>query len=458
MLLYQALRLALNPAAPDVVALVGGGGKSSTAFRLAAEVAALGKRAIVAPSTRIAAFQTAWAPAFLEIADAELPFAAIEQHLARHGYCLLCGPVAGDRRLGLEPAQIDALARRAADLGVAAITVEADGSKMRPVKAPAAHEPVLPAATTHLVPVAGLDAVGAAIDARTVHRPELVCAALGLAPTPPSMMTPARLAQLLRHPAGGAKGLRAGMRFVPLLNKADAPLRLSYGRLTATLLTQHGVSAHVARVGDVAQPPVMERWGQVAVIVLAAGGSRRLGRPKQLEVVDGAPLIVSAVRTAWQSGVGPVLVVTGAEENAIRTALAASQLAASQTDVAFVANPAWAEGQATSVRAALQALPETIEAAIFAPVDQPLLDPLLLRRLANVWRTGAELAAPQIDGELRGAPALFDRSCWGELATLEGDVGGRRVLQAHRARVASVPAEATWLHDIDTEDDLRALS
>jgi molybdenum cofactor cytidylyltransferase len=83
MLLYQALRLALNPAAPDVVALVGGGGKSSTAFRLAAEVAALGKRAIVAPSTRIAAFQTAWAPAFLEIADAELPFAAIEQHLAR---------------------------------------------------------------------------------------------------------------------------------------------------------------------------------------------------------------------------------------------------------------------------------------------------------------------------------------------------------------------------------------
>jgi molybdenum cofactor cytidylyltransferase len=87
--------------------------------------------------------------------------------------------VAGDRRLGLEPAQIDALARRAADLGIAAITVEADGSKMRPVKAPAAHEPVLPAATTHLVPVTGLDAVGAAIDARTVHRPELVCAALG---------------------------------------------------------------------------------------------------------------------------------------------------------------------------------------------------------------------------------------------------------------------------------------
>jgi len=452
MLLYQGLRLALNPMAPDVVALVGGGGKSSTAFRLAAEVAALGKRAIVAPSTRIAAFQTAWAPAFLEISGAELPFAAIEQHLARHGYCLLGGPVAGDRRLGLEPAQIDALAHRAADLGVAAITVEADGSKMRPLKAPGAHEPVLPDTTTHLVPVAGLDATGAAIDARTVHRPELVCDVLALPPSPPPLLTPARLAQLLRHPAGGAKGLRPGMRFVPLLNKADVPLRLSYGRLTAALLAEDGVSALVARVGDATQPPVIERWGQVAVIILAAGGSRRLGRSKQLEVVNGAPLVAHAVRTAKQSGVGPVLVVTGAEDDAIRTALAEVEAA-----VTFVANPAWAEGQATSVRAALQALPPTVEAALFAPVDQPLLDPLLLRRLANTWRTGADLVAPQVDGELRGAPALFDRQHWGELLALEGDVGGRRVLMAHRARVTTVPAEAAWLRDIDTEDDLRAL-
>ena len=452
MLLYQGLRLALNPMAPDVVALVGGGGKSSTAFRLAAEVAALGKRAIVAPSTRIAAFQTAWAPAFLEISGAELPFAAIETQLARHGYCLLGGPMAGDRRLGLEPGQIDALAHRAADLGIAAITIEADGSKMRPLKAPAAHEPVLPAATTHLVPVAGLDAVGAAIDARTVHRPELVCAALGLSPAPPPRLTPAHLAQLLRHPDGGAKGLHPGMRFTPLLNKADAPLQLGYGRLTAALLAEHGVASLVARVGDAAQPPVIERWGQVAVIILAAGGSRRLGRPKQLEIVDGTPLIVRAVRTAQQSGVGPVLVVTGAEDAATRAALATWQ-----TDVASVHNPAWAAGQATSVRAALRALPATVEAAIFAPVDQPMLDPLLLRRLTNAWRTGADLVAPQVDGEVRGAPAIFDRRHWDELLALEGDVGGRRVLAAHTDIVTTVPAEAAWLLDIDTEADLQAL-
>lgn len=452
MLLYQGLRLALNPVAPDVVALVGGGGKSSTAFRLAAEVAALGKRAVIAPSTRIAAFQTAWAPAFLEVGDAELPFSALERHLARHGYCLLGGPVVGDRRLGLPPGQIDALVRRAADLGIAAITVEADGSKMRPLKAPAAHEPVLPAATTHLTPIAGLDAVGAAVDERVVHRPELVCDALGLPPSPPPRLTPARLAQLLQHPAGGAKGLHPGMRFAPLLNKADTPLHLVYGRLTAAQLAERGVASLVARVGDAAQSPIVERWGQVAVIILAAGGSRRLGRPKQLEVVGGAPLIVRAVRTAQQSGGGPVLVVTGAEERAIRTLLAEMQ-----ADATIVANPLWTAGQATSVRAALQALPATVDAAIFMPVDQPFLAPLLLRRLVHAWRAGADLVAPLVEGELRGAPALFDRSYWPELAALEGDVGGRRVLQAHADRVVPMLAAAAWLHDIDAEEDLQAL-
>jgi molybdenum cofactor cytidylyltransferase len=147
-----------------------------------------------------------------------------------------------------------------------------------------------------------------------------------------------------------------------------------------------------------------------------------------------------------------VLVVTGFEDAATRAALATWQ-----TDVASVHNPAWAAGQATSVRAALRALPATVEAAIFVPVDQPMLDPLLLRRLTNAWRAGADLVAPQVDGELRGAPALFDRRHWGELLALEGDVGGRRVLMAHRARVTTVPAEAAWLRDIDTEDDLRAL-
>lgn len=450
--LYQGLRLRLNPMAPDVVAMVGGGGKSSTAFRLAAEIAASGRRAVIAPSTRIAAFQTAWAPAFLEVNGTSIPWDALERELDHHGYCLLGGPVAGDRRLGLEALQIDALMARAAALQIAAITIEADGSKMRPVKAPADHEPVLPASTTHLAPVVGLDAVGALLDERTVHRPELVRRVLGLEATATPRLTPAMLAQLLRDPAGGAKGAQPTMRLAPILNKADSPLRLIYGRLIAARLAQQGVPALVASVGIADQPPVIERWGQSAIIVLAAGGSRRLGRPKQFERVEGEPMIVRAMRTAVQSGIGPVFVVTGAEAEGVRTALSAWQ-----KKITFVHNAAWQTGQASSVSAALAALPAAVESATFVPVDQPLLDPLLLRRLHRAWREGADLAAPQVAGAMRGAPALFDRRFWPDLLRLEGDVGGRRVLAAHQRDVVTVLADEGWLCDIDTQEDLAAI-
>lgn len=452
MLLHQALRLLLNPSTPDVVAVVGGGGKSSTAFRLAAEVAATGRRAVVAPTTRIAAFQTEWAPEFIEVHGAELPWQTLSAALDRHGYCLLGGPIAGDRRLGLDAAQVDQLAWRAAEFNIAAITVEADGSKMRPIKAPAEHEPVLPDSVTHLAPVAGMDAIGAAIDARQVHRPELVRRVIGLSANDESLLTPAMLARLLTSSAGGAKGVRPSMRFSPILNKADTPLRLIYARLTASLLARQGVTSLATRVGNAESTPVVERWGQVGVVILAAGGSSRMGDAKQLITVGDAPMIVRAVRTALCAGVGPVVVVTGAADEATRSALGDWGRA-----ISIVHNAAWAEGQATSVTTALNALPSSVEAVIFMPVDQPLLDPLLLRRQWNAWRSGADLAAPHVEGEMRGAPALFDRSFWPELQALRGDVGGRRVLMTHRNKVVMTPAQMQWLLDVDTVEDLQSL-
>ncbi|MCB0049858.1 MAG: NTP transferase domain-containing protein, partial [Caldilinea sp.] len=250
-------------------------------------------------------------------------------------------------------------------------------------------------------------------------------------------------------PAGGAKGLQPAMRLLPLLNKADSPLHLAFGRLTAALLARAGQPALLTSVGADNPVPVAERWGPVAVIVLAAGGSRRMGRPKQLEVVDGEAMVVRAARTALASNAGPVMVVTGAEADAV-----AALLGARMPAVDVIHNPRWASGQATSMQAALQALPASVEAAILMPVDQPYLDGLLLRRLVQAWRAGADLATPAIDGTLRGAPALFDRRFWPELMAVTGDVGGRPVLAAHRDTCVAVPANPAWLRDIDTPDDL----
>jgi len=198
-----------------------------------------------------------------------------------------------------------------------------------------------------------------------------------------------------------------------------------------------------------------KRVGSVVAVVLAAGRSSRMGRAKQIELVDGVPMVERAVAVTLQSEVTAVWVVTGAYVAEVGAVLAPIQAAHGER-LRVIHNGDWATGQASSVRAAIQALPATVAAALFLPVDQPFIPPSLLQALIDVWRKGAPLAAPALDGQPRGAPAIFDRALWGELLALEGDVGARPLLQRHRAELVTVPAQAAWLRDIDTLADLAA--
>jgi probable selenium-dependent hydroxylase accessory protein YqeC len=96
---------------------------------------------------------------------------------------------------------------------------EADGSRMRPFKAPAEHEPVIPLETTLVVPVVGADVFGKPLDADHVHRPELVSALSGAPLGAP--LTPEIVARVLAHPEGGRKGVPVGARVVVLINKVE---------------------------------------------------------------------------------------------------------------------------------------------------------------------------------------------------------------------------------------------
>jgi molybdenum cofactor cytidylyltransferase len=188
------------------------------------------------------------------------------------------------------------------------------------------------------------------------------------------------------------------------------------------------------------------------VVVLAAGQARRMGRAKQLIEVDGAPLVCRSLDIAVASGAQQVVLVTGAYAPEVSAAVA--PLAERQPHLGIVHNAAWATGQASSMQTGLAALAPAVEAAIFLPVDQPFVPPVLLRRLAHGWRRGADLVAPTVDGALRGAPALFDRRMWPELMAVEGDTGGRALLRRYAAHVQRVPAAASWLRDLDTPEDL----
>ena len=102
---------------------------------------------------------------------------------------------------------------------------------------------------------------------------------------------------------------------------ADDATRLTLGRLTARSIAGQGELALIAAVGELTHGPVLERWAPVAAILLAAGAATRMGRPKQVEIVNGQPMVVRAVLTALDSGVDRVPVVTGAHAEPVRARL-----------------------------------------------------------------------------------------------------------------------------------------
>jgi len=247
--LVEALRVARG----DVVALVGGGGKTTAMFRLARETAERGGRAISTSTTHLFAGQTALAPAHVRARDATP--ARVASALEAHGHVLVIGdtdPTTG-RAAGVSA---ELFARLRAWCPGACLLNEADGSRGRPFKAPAPHEPAIPPETTLVVPVVGADVFGAPLDAEHVHRPERVSALGGAAPGTP--VTPALVARVLAHPEGGRRNVPAGARVIVLINKMDALANLAPARETAERLMGEPAIESVVLAAAAADEPVLE--------------------------------------------------------------------------------------------------------------------------------------------------------------------------------------------------------
>ncbi len=464
MLLSHALRL--RPHA--VVALAGGGGKTTTMFRLADELAAAGRRVVTTMTTKIFVGQMALAPGRLVLQGEGALLAQLPQALAEHGHVLIAGGtvVEEDKVQGVPPELVD---RIAAQSYVDAVIIEADGSRRLPFKAPAPHEPVIPASTTVVVPVVGLDALGCPLTADHVHRPQLVAELTGAALGDP--VTPAMIAAVLAHPQGGARNIPPTARLIPFLNKVEDARTLTAAREIARLLL---ASPHIDSVligAAQAADPVREVWSRVGAVLLAAGEAKRFGRLKQVMPWRGVPLVAHVAEQALRCpDIDRVAVTVGAEAEQVTAALAGQ-------DVCVVYVPDWAAGQSRSVQAGLRITPAPrlpfspartgagepgsrgeVSAILFLLADQPGVSPDLLSALIQRHReTLAPVVAPRHGGQ-RGNPVLFDRATFGEFDRLAGDVGARPIIQAHQAEIAWVDwPTAEVLQDIDSEADYRSI-
>lgn len=222
--------LGIDPDTPQLISLVGGGGKTTTIFRLARDLKQRGKRVLVTTTTNM------FLPAEDEC-DALVLTPLQEDALlgTRPGgtiICLAAGLIPEKLKLkSVAPAFIDHLFT-AGRFDV--ILVEADGAKRKPIKAPADYEPVLPTATTLVMGCIGLDAVGLPIEERHVHREHLFARVTGTRPG--DRIDVATIARLIVSPDGLFRAAPPGAARLVLLNKADDEERCRAGEAVAALL------------------------------------------------------------------------------------------------------------------------------------------------------------------------------------------------------------------------------
>ncbi len=192
---------------------------------------------------------------------------------------------------------------------------------------------------------------------------------------------------------------------------------------------------------------------KVAGIILAAGKSARMGRLKQLLLIDQRPLITIVVENALASKLDIVTLVLGFEAERIKTALGPLIC---QKRLKVIVNREFEKGLSYSLIAGLRSVENTHDAVMFILGDQPLVAPHHINAIIDRYKgSDADICFPDY-GEKQGNPVLFGRRLYQELTQLRGDKGGRNLLHKQGIRVIGVKIEDMGQNlDIDTEADLK---
>jgi len=184
------------------------------------------------------------------------------------------------------------------------------------------------------------------------------------------------------------------------------------------------------------------------IIILAAGNSSRLGKPKQLLTFRGTTLLEIVTRAAIESGCKPLVVVLGAYS---------SEISKQQQDpnINYIINDSWQEGISSSIAAGLTAImnqDQEVGQVIIAVSDQPFISSaVFLDLIKKQEETGKNMVTSSY-AQTIGTPALFNKKYFDQLLSLTGNHGAKHILEQHPEDIASILFEAGKI-DIDTETD-----
>lgn len=405
-------------------------------FRLARE---LGQKVIVTATTHMGAWQK-------ELADKHIATEADSLEEIRDGFqgvLLVTGRLSGDRTIPIHDKLADWLHQYCKSHSIP-LLIEADGSRQKPLKAWAEHEPPIPDFVDLVVQVAGLTGLEKPLTDEYVHRADVFSNLSGLKSG--DTISSEAVIRVLKHPAGGLKNIPQSAERRVFLNQADTPeLQSAAQAMTSELL---GIYQAII-VASLAEEQIYAVHEPIAGIILAAGESSRFGKPKQLLEWKGQPFVRVVAQTALRAGLSPVIVVTGANAEQVDETIR-------DLGVRIVRNENWKRGQGSSTRAGVQALPSEAGGAIFLLSDQPQVNTNIIHALREKHADGLyPIVAPMVI-DRRGNPVLFDRVTFPDLMTIEGDSGGRAIF--HKHRVEYLPwHDASLLLDVDTPEQYQRL-
>ena len=194
----------------------------------------------------------------------------------------------------------------------------------------------------------------------------------------------------------------------------------------------------------------MENTG---IIILAAGNSSRLGKPKQLVLYGDQTLIQHAVNAALDTPAQQVILVLGANSTTIKPTI-------KQTNLTIIENKDWQQGMASSIRAGVSALVKSapsIEGVIIMVCDQPFVSSSILSQLIEKHKaTGKSMIASEYEGT-QGTPAFFHKSQFSKLLALFGDSGAKKLIKKYPDLVETIPFPEGKI-DIDVPEDVEKLN
>ena len=460
--LARALRVGSAPC----IAFIGAGGKTTALFQLARQ---LPGPVIVTATSHLGVWQTELADRHI-ITEIPEPIEQLEHGLS--GVLLITGEIDGDRTKPVDKMLLEWI-HQFCNYHSIPLLIEADGSRQKPLKAWAEHEPAVPSFVKYVVQVMGLSSIGKPLNDQNVHRPEIVSRITGQPAG--QIITADIITRLLLHQEAGLKNIPSQASRVVLLNQADTSELQSVARGMTGSLLSHYDAVIISKLTDAQIFAVHER---VAGVILAAGGSKRFGQPKQLLDWHGQPFVRAVAKTALEAGLSPVLVVIGANSSSVEAAV-------QDLDVHVVHNDDWQSGQGSSIRAGIAAIQppprplmgvrqiqqvkssweitepavgfaggaqqRAVGGAIFLLTDQPQVTASVLQALVEKHAEGLHpIVAPMVIDQ-RANPVLFDRSTFQDLAAIEGDVGGRAIF--HKHRVEYLPwHDDRLLLDVDTPE------